>query len=88
MKERSFRREIGVSSANGERARVSFLRMSLRKLTEVSRSREEGGISSAGSSSGTSFPLSPEIQYYVISTWIRPNGELVRFHTHVDKSNP
>lgn len=59
MKERSFKRETGASSPDGERARVSFLRMSLRKLTEVSRSREEGGTSSGGSSSGMSFPFSP-----------------------------
>ena len=60
MKERSFRRETGVSSPDGDRARVSFLRMSLRKLTEVSRSREDGGTSSAGRSSGISFPFNPD----------------------------
>lgn len=60
MKERSFIRETGVLSPDGDRARVSFFRMSLTKLTEVSRSREEGGTSSGGSSSGMSLPLSPD----------------------------
>lgn len=70
MNERSFSLESGESKPEGERARVSFLRMSLRKLTEVSRSREEGGISSAGSSSGISFPLSPDNDQTSISTWV------------------
>ena len=58
MKERSGSLEIEPSRLEGERARVSFFKMSLRKLTEVSRSRDEGGTSSGGSSSGISLPLS------------------------------
>lgn len=48
------------SSAEGERARAvaSFLRRPLRKSTEVSRSRCEGGMSSGGRVSGISLPLS------------------------------
>lgn len=58
VNERSLSRETGISSAEGERARLSFLRISFRKLTDVSKSLDDGGTSSAGSSSGISEPLS------------------------------
>jgi len=57
LKEWSFNRET-KSRLEGERERALCLRMSFTKFTELSRSRAEGGTSSAGSSSGIWFPLS------------------------------
>lgn len=48
-----------MSSAGGKRAWLSFLRVSYRKLTDVSKSLDDCGTSSAGISSGISDPLSP-----------------------------
>ena len=71
MNERSLRRETGVSSAEGERERLSFLRVSFKKLTEVSRFLDDGGTSSGGSTSGIAEPLSPRGMVSITSTRLK-----------------
>ena len=64
------RHETGASSAEGKHERLSILRISVKEPTEVSRSLENGSMSSGGSTSGIAELLSPRGMCHIKSKQI------------------